>query len=227
MAGGLCSRRGLAGEPSGTRLEGNSAGHAKSAYNWRMVWFTSHRERRLWACALAVIVAIYATLGLARTLAQFLNGTGLGERLFVVACLLVLLVVLTRGWTSRPGIVEIAVAIGVGTAYLLVFVRMAVPTERSHLIEYGILAILIYEALLERVSQGKQVPVPGCWAIVIASAVGVIDEAIQAVWPGRFCDPVDMLFNVLAAAMAVAATAALAWARRIAATRKGPPSYRH
>ncbi|MEM8680676.1 MAG: VanZ family protein [Planctomycetota bacterium] len=178
-----------------------------------MIWFTSQRERRLWLCVLAVIVAIFATLGLARTLAQLLAGTGLGEILFAGACLLVLTVVVTRGWTSRPRTIEIVVAIGVATAYLLVLVRMAVPTERSHLIEYGILALLIDEALLERRRNGTRVPFPGAFAIMVAALIGVIDEAIQAVWPGRFCDPVDMLFNTLAAVMAVASIRLLAWAR--------------
>ena len=35
--------------------------------------FTSRRERRLWLCALAVVVAIYSTLGLAGSLAEELR----------------------------------------------------------------------------------------------------------------------------------------------------------
>jgi hypothetical protein len=74
--------------------------------------------------------------------------------------LLVLATVVTQGLKTRPGGAEISVALGVAAAYLLVFVRMAIPTERSHLVEYGVVALFIYEALLERASQGRRVPVP-------------------------------------------------------------------
>lgn len=135
-------------------------------------YFTSKRERRLWLWTLAVVVAIYSTLGLARTLAAALGDTGLGTGLFVVCCLMVLATVVTQGLKTRPGSAEIAVALGVAAAYLLVFVRMAIKTERSHMIEYGVVAIFIYEALTERASQGRRVPVPALLAIVAASLVG-------------------------------------------------------
>ena len=53
----------------------------------------------------------------------------------------------------------------------------------------------------------------------------MLDEGIQAFLPSRVFDPQDMLFNVLAAAMAVAAGAALAWARRwTSRPRRSPQS---
>jgi hypothetical protein len=176
--------------------------------------FSSKRERRLWIWALIVVVAIWSTLGLARTLAGLLGGTPVGSVLFVVACLIVLAVVVTQGLTTRPTVAELAVAVGVATAYLLVFVRMSIPTERSHLVEYGVVAICVYEALLERASQGRRVPVPAVLAVLVTSLLGSIDECIQAVLPSRVFDPVDILFNVLAGVMAVATSAALRWARR-------------
>jgi VanZ family protein len=42
----------------------------------------------------------------------------------------------------------------------------------------------------------------------------VLDEFIQAFLPSRVFDPADILFNVLAAVMAAAASVALRWARR-------------
>ena len=179
-----------------------------------MSLFTSNRERRLWLWTLAVVVAIYSTLGLARTLAVALGASGLGVGLFVLACILVLATVVTQGLKTRPGGAEIGIVLGVAAAYLLVFVRMAIPTERSHLIEYGVLALFIYEALMERASQGRRVPVPALLAVVATSLVGVLDECIQAFLPSRVFDPLDMLFNFLAAVMAVVASVALGWARR-------------
>ena len=107
----------------------------------------------------------------------------------------------------------IGVALGVAAAYILVFVRMSIPTERSHLIEYGVVALFIHEALNERTSRGRRVPAPALLAVLATGLVGVLDECIQLLLPSRVFDPVDMLFNVLAAGMAVTASIALSWAR--------------
>ena len=179
--------------------------------------FTSKRERKLWFWTLAVVVAIYSTLGLARALAEKLDDNGLlGVGLFLFCCILILLTVVTQGLKVRPSGIEFAVALGITAAYLLVFVRMAIPTERSHLIEYGVVAVFILEALNERKSNGRKVPVPWLLAILIASIIGVIDECIQAILPSRVFDPIDIVFNVGATIMAVTASSALAWARRFA-----------
>ena len=130
-----------------------------------MQLFSSKRERRLWLWVLVVMAAIYATLGLAQTLAQALEERGLLNftvGLFLLCMFLVGLTILTQGLKVRPGGAEVAVAIGVATAYLLVLTRMTVPTERSHLIEYSIVGVLIHEALTERRRRGRRVPLPPC-----------------------------------------------------------------
>ncbi len=159
------------------------------------------------------MAAIYSTLGLARTLAAALAGSGVGEGLFILCCLLVLAAVVTQGLRARPKGTEIGVALGIAAAYVLVFVRMSIPTERSHLIEYGVVALFIHEALTERTSRGRRVPAPALLAVLATGLVGVVDECIQLLLPSRVFDPVDMLFNVLAAIMAVTASSALRWAR--------------
>ncbi|MDE2826040.1 MAG: VanZ family protein [Bacteroidota bacterium] len=178
--------------------------------------FTSARERRLWVCTLAVTVAIYSTLGLARILDDQLGSYifSVWIWLFVLGCILVLATVTIQGLGFRPGGREIGVAIGIVAAYLLFIVRMAMPTERSDLVEYGVVAVFVHEALLERVSQGQHVPVPSLLAIAIASAIGVIDGGVQQLLPSHYMDPTDMLFNVLVVVMAIIASVALRWARR-------------
>ena len=178
-----------------------------------MSLFSSKRERHLWLWTLAVIVAIYATLGLAATLAGVLTNQGLSAALFLGCMVLVGATILTQGLKTRPGGVELGVALGIAVVYLMMFFRMTIP-ERSHLIEYSVLAVFIYEALNERAGQGRRVPVPGLLAILATSLVGVLDECIQVLLPSRVFDPVDMLFNSLAALMAVLASMALGWARR-------------
>lgn len=176
--------------------------------------FATRRERRLWAWTLVVVVAIYSTLGLARTLAAAVGPDALGAVLFVTGMLLVVGAVVLQAWRARPGGVEIGVGAGVAAAYLLVFVRMASPVERSHLIEYGVVALFVHEALLERVSAGRRVPRPAFVAIGVTALLGAVDEALQIVLPGRVFDPVDIVFNLVAAALAVTASVGLRWARR-------------
>ncbi|NNF57280.1 MAG: VanZ family protein [Rhodothermaceae bacterium] len=127
--------------------------------------------------------------------------------------LLIGVAILTQGLRVRPGGREVGVGMGVAVVYFFMFFRMAIP-ERSHLIEYSVVAVLVYEALTERVSQGRRVPVPALLAILATSLVGALDEGIQMFFPTRVFDPVDILFNVLAAVMAVLAVAVLRWAQQ-------------
>ena len=159
------------------------------------------------------MAAIYSTLGLAGGLADVLDNRDLTTVSFAVAMLLIGVTVVTQGLRTKPSGAEIGVALGVVVVYLMVLLRMALA-ERSHLIEYGVVASFIYEALKERAGQGSRVPVPGVLAVLATGAAGVLDEGIQLFLPTRVFDPVDMLFNTLAGMMAVLARVALARARR-------------
>lgn len=180
-----------------------------------MPLFASGRERRLWLWTLAVVVGIYATIGFGSTVAGALREGGLIEAsLFLGAMCLVGATVVAQGLRARPGGVEVAVALGVAVVYLLVLMRVASPVERSHLIEYSVLAVFLYEALTERASHGRPVPLPAVLAVLATALVGAVDEVIQLFVPSRVFDPVDIVFNALAGVMAVAASVALSWARR-------------
>jgi hypothetical protein len=159
-------------------------------------------------------VAIFSTLGLARTLTGILRERDLLDAAFVISLLLFGTAVLLEGLNARPKGAEIGVAIGVVGVYLLVFYRMAIPEERSHLMEYGIVALLIYEALVDRASQGRRVPLPALLALVVTVLLGWTDEITQANLPNRVYDIRDVGFNALAGLMAILASLALAWARR-------------
>ncbi len=111
--------------------------------------FASDREQRLWTWTLVVVIGIYSTLGLASLLARLLYKQSVTAAIFVTCMLLIGLSILTQGLKARPGSIEIGVGLGTATAYLLLFFRLTLP-ERSHLMEYGIVAVFIYEALTER-----------------------------------------------------------------------------
>lgn len=180
--------------------------------------FSSKRERRLWTWALFVVVAIYVTLGLTAKLVGQVD-EGVLAIAFFACLLLVAVAILTQGLRVRPGGVEIGVALGIAVVYALLGVRMAIP-ERSHLMEYGVLAVLVYEAIHERVTNGRRVPLPAIRAFVATSLIGVIDECIQAVLPSRVFDWRDIVFNVLAAFAAVVGMAAMRWARNWTGTNR-------
>jgi hypothetical protein len=194
--------------------EKESGGVGSGQSNQPIPVFSSARERRLWIWTLVVIAAIYSTLGLAATLEEVLRNKDLFGGAFFFGFLIIGIAVLVQGLRVRPGGVEIGVILGVAAVYLMLFARLGIA-ERTHLFEYGALAICIYEALKERGSRGRHVPLPALLAIGTTALIGVVDECIQLFLPSRVFDPVDMAFNSFAAFMAVVAMVALGWAQRM------------
>lgn len=187
-----------------------------------MQTFSSPRERRLWQWALIALMGIYLTLPFVSPLASLLVDQGLVGAVFAACMFLVAVTIGALAIKARPGGLEIGVGIGLAAVYGFVFVRLTLA-ERSHLIEYGVVAALVYEALSERASQGRRVASPAVLAMVATSAAGLVDELMQLAVPSRRFDGMDILFNTLASVMAVLAMVALRWARRAAADRPRLP----
>ena len=175
--------------------------------------FVSRRERWLWTCAVLVISVVYLTLGVVRDLLQPLEASGWGPCLFLSGCFLVLVFVLTQGMTKRPGWAEIVAGIGIAAVYGFTLMSIALPEERMHLIIYGIVALLIYAALLERSASGQKVFASPVVVVMVTAVLGLIDECLQLALPDRVFDVRDILYDALAAALAVIANASLRWAR--------------
>lgn len=173
--------------------------------------FVSKREQRLWSLAAMVVVVIYATLGLASTLVGMVDEEILAG-LFLLALILVGLTILTQGLKTIPSGAEIGIFIGVATVYLLLCIRLAIP-ERSHLLEFGVLAVLIFEALNEGKDHGRAIRYPALIAFLLTSLFGLVDELIQLALPERVFDWEDILFNTLAALTAVVGMVGLRWSR--------------
>jgi hypothetical protein len=169
-----------------------------------MPTFTSDRERRLWFWAAAVVLAIYATLGLAGTLAGLLRDRNLLDASFGLGLLVVMAAIVGSGIRRRPGGREFWIAAGVVAVYGIVILRMGIgPEERTHLIEYAVVALLLYHALDERRRNGGPLRSPAVLAIAVTALLGLVDELIQALIPSRVFDYRDIGFNALAALMAV------------------------
>lgn len=176
--------------------------------------FTSHRERRLWCWALIILAAIYTTLGLAGKVSGVLRERNLLTASFGLGMLLVLAAITVQWMQRSSGRGEIWVALAVTAAYFMAWVRIESPEERTHLIEYSLVVVLIYQALVERVRNGRRVPSPAVLAVVATALLGWLDEGIQAILPNRVYDLRDVGFNALAGLLAVTASLALNWAWR-------------
>ncbi|MDH3293485.1 MAG: VanZ family protein [Acidimicrobiia bacterium] len=186
--------------------------------------FTSERERRLWIGTGLVVAAIYSTLGLARVLAEEFRQQGILEAAFTAAFVMILFAIGSLALRVRPGGLEIGVALGVVAVYALVFIRMAIPEERTHVIEYGVVAVLIHEAMGERRANGGAGWSPTVVAIGLALTVGTIDELIQLFLPSRVFDVADIFTNGVSAVMAVLAKLALSWAAGRRRQRRADPA---
>lgn len=175
--------------------------------------FTSYRERWLWVWAGVVLAGIFASIFLVNTLVSVMRNEALAGTLFSAGMILIVVMIVVLSLKARPGGLEIGVGIGILAVYTIIFARMTVPSTRSHIIEYSVLAAIIYAALRERVENGRHVPYPAVLTIGISTGIGIIDEIIHALMPSRVFDLFDIFFDWLASVMAVTASAALIWAR--------------
>jgi hypothetical protein len=169
------------------------------------------RERRLWIAAGSLVLAIYTSAYFVQFALAALRVRGwLGPTVWVGLALAagVALVFAAR---ARPGAWEVALFGAAAGVYLLLIRRLGIIQERIHLIEYGLVGGLVYEALRERWSVAERPRGTRPWrqrfpalaAVLIATAAGWGDELVQAVLPNRYYDLRDVVTNAEAAALLV------------------------
>lgn len=175
--------------------------------------FTSTREKKLWLWSLAVLAAIFSTLFVGQPLLKLFGNQNIQAVIFMFGMLLVGGAMLAHGLKTQPGKIEWAILLGIVAVYFMLFLRLGLP-ERSHLIEYSVLAIFVHMALMERRGQENQVLKTALLAFLITFATGVLDECLQIFLPDRVFDLTDMVFNGLAGLMAIGARVILQWVRK-------------
>lgn len=179
-----------------------------------MPLFTSQREKQLWLYVLIVLFAITTTLVFARGFTIIIVNQNIQAIIFWIAFILIGLSTIIHGLKSKPHKVEIVVWFGILAVYLLLFLRVGHP-ERTHLMEYSILAIFIHKALIERKGLRNKMVITGLFAFLTTFSIGVIDELIQLFLPSRVFDPIDILFNSLAAFMTISTSLILFWIKNM------------
>ncbi len=175
--------------------------------------FTSVRERTLWRWATLVTAVIYATLFIGNPLARLVEDQNIAAIFFLLGMAVVAAAILFHALETRPGKIELAVGAGFLAVFIMFFLRLGLA-ERSHVIEYSILAILIDKAINERVKQGKNISWPSMVAWVISLMIGVIDESVQIFIPDRVFDPTDIAFNAIAITLAIVPRKFIQWVRK-------------
>ena len=184
-----------------------------------MPHFTSSREKHLWLWAFLVFAAIFSTLFIGQPLAILFKNQDIQAAVFLLVMVLVGATMLVHGIKTKPGKIEITILLGIIAVYIMFFLRLGLP-ERSHLMEYSVLAIFIHKAITERVRQGIKIRMPALLAFVATFLIGVFDECIQIILPNRVFDPTDIMFNGIAAAMAIGSSVVLTWARKLIIRKK-------
>ncbi len=155
-------------------------------------------ESRSWAYVAVGVLVIYMTIPLARGLRNFV-GQYLGSEVFVYAVvLLVLLAAITAARNLRRRRLPISAYIILILIFLLyillVFELRDIPEEALHVVEYGVLGLLVFRALLHRV-RDFSIYIIAC---LVVGMIGIIDEFIQWIVPSRYYDLNDIKLNFIA-----------------------------
>lgn len=178
-----------------------------------MTLFTSKLEKLLWLLAALVFVVIFSTLFIGSPLLNLLRNQNIQAAIFFMGMILISALILYHGLKSTTHNKMTGVYIGLFAVYLMLFLRLGLP-ERTHLIEYSVLAIFIYQALNERFNNFETSYKPALLAAVIACLIGAIDELIQLFIPERVFDFEDILFNCFAIVAAIGSSVFLQWIRK-------------
>lgn len=156
--------------------------------------------------------AIYASLGVARVVTEYLRSAGVLRLCVAVAFSGVgaaVIFLLARDPQSRSPRVMGVVA-GMACLYAAAILPMQSPEEKLHFIEYGGVALLAWTAMPVRLTAWRRFLA----AALFTLAAGWTDEGIQALLPSRHYDLRDVGFNLAAGVLALTALSLVRWARR-------------
>lgn len=173
-----------------------------AAAAWPKVRKIGVHRCRAWGLALAFIALVYSTIPVFRTIWTRLSEhtQGANRHLGIIVVVVVGVAVVARVW-RRVGLtqwVPYAALVGVFAAYgYVLFTFSQFPAERLHLLEYGLVGVLLFRALALDLPCNRAYLASFCLTVVI----GVGDETIQWVLPQRFFELKDIQLNAVSAAL--------------------------
>lgn len=157
------------------------------------------KRKKYWGLALAWTILIYSTLYIARPICEYLRKHTPFEWLiwgifgFILLGVGRLLIKHVRIKHVSANVLLVATLIG----YALALSWLKIPEERMHLVQYGVLVVLVVRALKLDVSTPKACVA----AVVITSLAGWGDEGIQYLLPNRYFDWKDVFLNAISAVL--------------------------
>lgn len=158
----------------------------------------SKAERRYWLLVFVWTTVLYATLPVARGLANKIEAAGFGKVLYIgpavvigLAFLVALVYIFRQPYSYRLLRALCMIIVASLYAFFLKYLGK-IPIERIHLLEYGILAIFAQKAFENRI---KDLFDSYLYAAFLVAIVGLYDELIQGFLPDRVCDARDVLTN--------------------------------
>jgi len=165
-------------------------------------------ETRSWCYVAVGVLAIYCTIPVARPLREVV-GEQIGLEFFLyftIALTVAAGVLAFLNLRKRKLPVNAYVWLfGIVAAFIAYIYHLReIPEEAIHVVEYGVIGILIYRALVHRV-RDFTIYLIATWVV---GMVGVVDEYIQWVAPSRYFDLRDIAINFLAGGMSQLAIAA-------------------
>jgi len=152
-----------------------------------------------WGFAGAWAGLIYATLYIARPICDFLQkypwfSMAINASI-VFSVVLIMAVIFRANPHYKASAYFLFLLVFAGYGWGMVWLRL--PAERLHLIEYGVLAFLIYRALILDLKK----PWAYGGAFILTSLIGWGDEGIQYLLPNRYYEFRDVCLNSASAAL--------------------------
>ncbi len=152
-----------------------------------------------WLWVFFCLIGIYATIPIARSIQKVISDT-VGREFFtyiviftVCAALIGGLYVLLRKIEVRKASQYLWVLLCGGLYIFFTLQLRKYPEEAFHLVEYGILAFFLFNALSHTIRDRTIYFTAGLLVLFF----GITDEAIQWLMPGRFWGVKDVIINVL------------------------------
>ena len=161
-------------------------------------------ERTAWIALVVYTILLYSTLTLTnylyRATFDWLGKSTVSQGIYTTAALIAL-ALLVFVWLRLPRTPSACATLGI--IGLLTYYTMSleyIPANRIHFFQYCPLAILGLEALRFRVRDRNVY----LWTFLLVSLIGIGDEFLQGLLPGRHFDTKDVVVNALAVLLALA-----------------------
>lgn len=152
-----------------------------------------------WFLAGLWVILIYGTLSIVRPLTEFAKQYSLFPVVINAVIVIILIGAVALFLKKNPirQALTYVLLLSVLAAYLFGLIIISIPEERLHFVEYGVLAFLVYRALILDVSKRLGYLL----AFIITTLIGLGDEGIQYLLPNRYYQFKDVCLNSISAAL--------------------------